>query len=55
MAKLQDTSRTIIAMGFFVMNMERKLRLRIAPDSQSFVFYDFGLLGLSIADSRQTS
>ena len=51
MAKLPDTSLTAVAMGFFVTNMERKLRRLFAPDSLSFVFYDFQLLRLVISDS----
>jgi len=49
MTKLPDTSRTAVAMGFFVANMERKLRLLFAPFDNSFVFYDFRLLTLVIA------
>jgi hypothetical protein len=41
MPKLPNTSRTMVAMGFFVANMERKLRLLSLPDSLSFVLYDF--------------
>jgi transposase InsO family protein len=41
MAKLPNTSKTVIAMGFFAANMERKLRLLFAPDSFCFVLYDF--------------
>jgi hypothetical protein len=50
MTKLPDTSVTAVAMGFFVANMERKLRLLFAPDSLPFVFYDFDLLSLVILD-----
>jgi hypothetical protein len=50
MAKLPDTSLTTVAMGFFVANMERKLRLLFLPDSFSFVSYDFELLKLVISD-----
>jgi len=49
MAKLSDTSRTAVAMGFFAANMERKLRLIFEPDSISFVYYDFDLLSLAIS------
>lgn len=48
MAKLPNTSCTAIAMGFFVANMERKLRMLFAPEISSFVFYDFDLLSLVI-------
>ena len=48
MAKLPDTSLTTVAMGFFVANMERKLRFFFAPDSLCFVSYDFYLLRLVI-------
>ena len=41
MTKLPDTSMTSIAMGFFSANMERKLRLLFAPDSNWAVKYDF--------------
>lgn len=41
MAKLPDTSMSSIAMGFFSANMERKLRLLFAPDSNWAVKYDF--------------
>lgn len=40
MAKLPDTSMASIAMGFFSANMERKLRLLFAPDSNWAVKYD---------------
>ena len=40
MTKLPDTSMTSIAMGFFSANMERKLRLHFAPDSDWAVDYD---------------
>jgi hypothetical protein len=49
MAKLPGTSKTVVALGFFVANMERKLRLLFSPDKFSFVFYDFKLLRLGIA------
>jgi hypothetical protein len=48
MPKLPDTSKTAVAMGFFVANMERRLRLIFSPSSFSFVFYDFDLLRLVI-------
>jgi len=51
MAKLPDTSQTAVAMGFFVANMERKLRLLFTPDLLSFVYYDFEQLSLVVADS----
>lgn len=51
MPKLPNTSLTVVALGFFVANMERKLRLLFAPKSVSFVYYDFCLLGLVIASS----
>jgi len=51
MTKLPDTSLTAVAMGFFVANMERKLRLLFVPDSVCFVFYDFSLLRLIISDA----
>ena len=41
MTKLPNTSMTSIAMGFFSANMERKLRLLFAPDSNWAVKYDF--------------
>jgi hypothetical protein len=41
MTKLPDTSMTSISMGFFSANMERKLRLLFAPDSNWAVKYDF--------------
>jgi len=50
MAKLPDTSQTAVAMGFFVANMERKLRLLFAPDLLSFVYYDFDYLALVISE-----
>ena len=50
MTKLSDTSQTSVAMGFFVANMERKLRLIFAPDSYCFVSYDFNLLRLVILE-----
>ena len=50
MTKLPDTSLTAVAMGFFVANMERKLRLRFVPDSLPFVSYDFDLLSLVILE-----
>jgi hypothetical protein len=49
MAKLPGTSLTAIAMSFFVANMERKPRLLFAPDSLSFIYYDFELLCLVIS------
>ena len=49
MAKLPDTSLTAVAMGFFVANMERKLRLLFSPDSLCFVLYDFESLRLVIS------
>ena len=48
MAKLPDTSKSMIAMGFFVANMERKLRLLFASDLLPFVLYDFELFRLVI-------
>jgi len=50
MAKLPDTSRTAIAMGFFVANMERKLRLLFVPNFSSYVFYDFQLMRLVVCE-----
>ena len=50
MAKLPDTSQTAVAMGFFVANIERKLRLLFAPDLLSFVYYDFDRLALVISE-----
>lgn len=41
MTKLPDTSMTSISVGFFTANMERKLRLLFAPDSNWAVQYDF--------------
>jgi len=55
MSKLPDTSLTAVAMGFFVANMERKLRLLFVPDSLCFVFYDFDLLRLVISDTSVNS
>jgi hypothetical protein len=49
MPKLPDTSKTAVAIGFFVANMERKLRLLFSPDKYSFIFYDFDFLRLGIA------
>jgi hypothetical protein len=46
MAKLPETSLTMVAMGFFVANMERKLRLLFVPYSFCFVDYDFELHSL---------
>mgnify|MGYP002623833752 CR=1 FL=1 len=40
MTKLPDTSMTSISMGFFTANMERKLRLLFAPNSDWAVKYD---------------
>jgi len=48
MTKLPNTSQTSIAMGFFVVNMERKRRLLFMPDSPCFVLYDPQLLRLVI-------
>ena len=50
MAKLPDTSRTAVAMGFFVANMERRLRLLSSPDIPSFVYYDYDCLALVISE-----
>ena len=50
MTKLPDTSETAVALGFFVANMERKLRLLFAPNSLCFVIYDFQLLRLVIIE-----
>ena len=41
MTKLSDTSLTAVAMGFFVANMERKLRSIFSPETFYYVFYDF--------------
>ena len=43
MAKLAETSRTAISMGFFVANMERKLRVFSAQNPNAVVFYDYDL------------
>jgi hypothetical protein len=52
MAKLPDTSQTSISMGFFVANMERKLRLlaneKVKNKMHTFIFYDFDLMNLVI-------
>ena len=48
MPKLPNTSKTMIAMGFFVANMERKLRLLFASEGHSFVYYDFDQLTLVV-------
>jgi hypothetical protein len=48
MAKLPNTSKTAIAMGFFVANMERKLRALARLDSSYFVIFNFDLNWLSI-------
>ena len=48
MAKLPDTSFSSIAMGFFVANMERKLRLLFVPDGDWALDYDFELSSLVI-------
>lgn len=48
MTRLPDTSKTSIAMGFFAANMERKLRLLFAPNSDWALDYDPDLLCLLI-------
>jgi IS5 family transposase len=48
MAKLPDTSLSSIAMGFFVANMERRLRLIFVPDGHWVVDYDFDVCSLVI-------
>ena len=53
MPKLPDTSLTAIAMGVFVANMERNLRLLFVPGSCSFIYYDFQLLSLVISVDYQ--
>jgi hypothetical protein len=50
MPKLPETSLTAVAMGFFVANMERRLRLLFSPFSDCYVFYDFELLRLGISE-----
>jgi hypothetical protein len=50
MPKLPNTSLTAVAMGFFAVNMERRLRLLFSPDSYSYVFYDFDSLRLGISE-----
>jgi hypothetical protein len=55
MTKLPDTSKATVAMGFFVANSERKLRLLFAPYLQCFVFYDFDLLSLAIWDDATSA
>jgi len=50
MTKLPETSLTMVAMGFFVANMERKLRLLFVPDSPVFVFCYFQLTKRIIAE-----
>ena len=50
MTKLPDTSQTTIAMGFFVANMERKLRLLSSSFIYCYIFYDFDLMRLAISD-----
>ena len=49
MAKLPDTSQTMIAMGFLAANMERKLRFIFVPDLYFYVYYDFECLSLVIS------
>lgn len=46
MTRLPDSSLTSIAIGFFVSNMERKLRLLFAPQTDWALDYDFDLLSL---------
>jgi len=48
MAKLPDTSKTSIAMGFFAANMERKLRLLFAPLEDWALDFDSDLSWLVI-------
>jgi IS5 family transposase len=48
MTKLPYTSMSTIAMGFFVANMERKLRLIFAPLFDWAIDYDPDLLSLVI-------
>ena len=48
MPKLPNTSKTAIAMGFLVANMERKLRLLFVSHFSVFVVYDFDLLSLAL-------
>jgi len=54
MAKLPDTSQTSVSMGFFVANMERKLRLLAKEQAKAkdyvFILYDFTLLNLVILE-----
>ena len=49
MQKLPETSLTMVAMNFFVANMERRLRLLFAPFSISYLLYDFQLLSLVLS------
>ena len=46
MTRLPDTSMTLISMGFFAANMERKLRLLFAPKCGWSLDYDFDLAEL---------
>jgi hypothetical protein len=54
MAKLPDTSQTSVSIGFFVANMERKLRLLVKEQTKAkeyvFILYDFDLLNLLILE-----
>ena len=54
MPKLPETSQTMIAMGFFVANIERKLRTIFSPKILSFVFYDFDQLSLIITSGTDS-
>jgi hypothetical protein len=46
MTKLPEASETMIAMGFFVANMERKLRLLFVSNLFCFIIYDFQEISL---------
>lgn len=52
MTKLPNTSKTAIAMGFLVANMDRRLRLALNPGSLCFILYDFQLLCLVVSSSH---
>lgn len=51
LCRLPETSMTSIAVGFFAVNLERKLRLLFAPDEQWSLDYDFDLGELILFDA----
>ena len=54
MTKLSETSLTSIAMGFFVANMERKLRILFDKNENCFLIYDFELACLKLLWEEQS-